>query len=44
MPNERKEIGMKHEKPRETVGKEMKEAFHAAVMGLRAEDLPKKKK
>lgn len=44
MKGERKEAGMKHEKRRETVSVENKEAFHAAVRGFRAQDLPKKKK
>ena len=34
----------KHEKRHETVGKENKEAFHAAVMGFRTGEMPKKKK
>ena len=34
----------KHEKRHETVGKENKEAFHAAVMGFRASEMPRKKK
>ena len=44
MRGEKKEAGMKHEKRHETVGKENKEAFHAAVMGFRASEMPKKKK
>ena len=44
MENHPKSMGPKPVKQRETVSNENKAAFHAAVMGLRAEDLPKKKK
>lgn len=34
----------RHEKRPETVGRENKAAFHAAVMGMRVSEMPKKKK